>query len=441
MLSFYLKNILTILRNCSFHLKEYKNFRILHKTGIVLFNYGAFGGAPKRFTNLFIYLNKHYPGDFYYFTNFFMLNQIREIYPDIDTSNIITVDKNSENKYLTESAPGAPRSYRKVILDPLGSDKKASFARKIYWYYKNMLRQYKYYRTIENYRVKFDIKVFCGVFSGILPLVFYLNKNQRKASVIFSNMDSWFCDVHRDMKKLWYRKYYSYNFAMENCDVADFLSPYILNGIKEIGVRLKDESVFVSPCSFIDYSKCKYSEKKKPEVVFCSRLEPDKNPLLYLEVAKEILKSHSAIKFHLLGEGSLVNEIKQYIEVNNLGENINFSFHKNPPELFGKTLIFVSLQTSTNYPSQSLLEAMACGNAVVASDTGDTHLLVNENNGILVPLNVKKISGAIESLLNEKELALKLGRQGSNDVRTRHNIENYSNYFLGLIQKAYTKNF
>jgi glycosyltransferase involved in cell wall biosynthesis len=413
----------------------------LHKTGIVLFNYGAFGGAPKRFTNLFIYLNKHHHGDIYYFTNFFMLNQIREIYPDIDTSNIYTIDKNSENKYLIETSPNSPRSYRKVILDPLGIDKKASFARKIYWYYKNKLRQYNYWRTIENYRKKFDIKVFCGVFSGILPLVFYMNKKPQKASVIFSNMDSWFCDVHRDMKKLWYRKYYSYNFAMENCDVADFLSPYILNGVKEIGVRLKAENVSVSPCSFIDYSKCKDGEKKNPEVVFCSRLEPDKNPLLYLEAAKAILKNHPDIKFHLLGEGSLVNEIKQYIEENNLGENINFTFHKNPPELFSRTLIFVSLQASTNYPSQSLLEAMACGNAVVASDTGDTRMLVNENNGILVPLNAEKIAVAIEFLLNRKEHALKLGRQGSNDVRTGHNIENYSNYFLGLVQKAYEKIF
>jgi len=413
----------------------------LHKTGIVLFNYGAFGGAPKRFTNLFMHLNKNYPGDFYYFTNSFMLNQIREIYPDIETSNIITIDKNKENKYLIRSTPGVPRSYRKVILDPLGTDERASFARKTYWYYKNKLRQYNYWKTIENYRRKFDMKVFCGVFSGILPLVFYMNRKPQKASVIFSNMDSWFCDVHRDMKKLWYRKYYSYNFAMENCDVADFLSPYILDGVKELGVRLKTESVSVSPCSFIDYSKCKDSENKKPEVVFCSRLEPDKNPLLYLEAAKVILKNHPDIKFHLLGEGSLVNEIKRYIEENNLGKNINFTFHKNPPELFSRTLIFVSLQTSTNYPSQSLLEAMACGNAVVASDTGDTRLLVNENNGILVPLNVKMITEAIESLLNRKDLALKLGRRSSNDVRTRHNIENYSNYFLGLIQKAYEKNF
>jgi glycosyltransferase involved in cell wall biosynthesis len=411
------------------------------KTGIILFNYGAFGGAPKRFTNLYIHLIKKYPDDFYYFTNLYMFNQIKEIYPEIDTSNIVIIEKSERNKYLIENSKDSPKVYRKVYLDPLGTDKKASLPRKIYWFYKNKLRQFNYYRIIDKNRRELGIKVFCGVFSGVLPLVFYLGKKRPEASVIYTDMDSWFCDVHPDMKKLWYRKYYSYNFALENCDAVDFLSPYILEGVKQLGVKLKEENISVSPCSFTDYSRCTAGSKRKLEVAFCSRLEPDKNPLLYLECAKDILKRHPKVKFHLLGEGSLVNEVKQYIDSNNLGGNINFVFHKNPPEVFSETSIFLSLQNSTNYPSQSLLEAMACGNAVVASDTGDTRLLINEKNGILVPLEPNRITKAIEKLINNKELALKMGKQGSKDVRTVHNIEHYTDYFLGIVQKAYNKNF
>lgn len=406
-----------------------------------MFNYGAFGGAQKRFTYLFIYLYNRYPGYFYYFTNNFMFKQIKEIYPDIDASNIIIVDKNTENKYLIESPKDSPRIYRKVNLDPLGVDKHASFMRKIYWYYKNKLRQFNYFKIIDKYRKELDIKVFCGIFSGVLPLVFYLNNKHPDASVIFSNMDSWFCDVHSDMKKLWYRKYYSYNYAMENCDAVDFLSPYILEGVKEIGVNINEENVSVSPCSFTDYSKCCIEEKKNIEIAFCSRLEPDKNPILYLEAANAIKRKYPDVKFHLLGEGSLVNEIKQFINSHNLAESVNFGFHNNPPEIFSKTTIFVSLQKNTNYPSQSLLEAMACGNAVVASDAGDTSLLINENNGILVQLELNSIIKALEKLINQKELALQMGKTGSTSVRKIHNIENYSKYFLELVQKAYSKNF
>ena len=413
----------------------------MHKTGIILFNYGAFGGAVKRYTNLFIHLNKLYPKRFYYFTNAYMFNQIKEIYPELDTSNIFTINKNEKNSYLLENLEDSPRIYRKVYLDPLGTNKNASLPRKIYWFHKNKLKQFNYYRIIDRYRKELGIKVFLGVFSGGLPLVFYLNKKPHRVSVIFSNMDSWFCDVHQDMKKLWYRKYYSYNYIMENSDIVDFLSPYILNGVKEIGLKINEERISVSPCSFIDYSGCIEGEKKNTEVVFCSRLEPDKNPMLFLSAAKEILKKHPSVKFHLLGEGSLVNEIKDFIEANNLLGKVNFGFHKNPPEVFSKTTIFASLQKSTNYPSQSLLEAMACGNAVVASDVGDTGLLINENNGILVPLELNKITEAIENLITHKEFALSLGRRGSSDVRSVHNIDNFTNYFLGLINKAYSKNF
>lgn len=413
----------------------------MEKTGIILFNYGAFGGAPKRFTNLYIHLIKSNPEDFYYFTNLYMYNQIKDIYPEIDTSNIIIIEKSERNKYLIENSKDSPKVYKKVFLDPLGTDEKASLPRKIYWFYKNKLKQFNFYKIIDKYRKELGIKVFCGVFSGVLPLVFYLGKKHPEASIIYTDMDSWFCDVHPDMKKLWYRKYYSYNFALENCDVVDFLSPYIYEGVKKIGVKLKEENVSVSPCSFADYSKCITGRKKHFEIAFCSRLEPDKNPMLYLESARNILSRHPEVKFHLLGEGSIVNELQQFISSNNLGESIRFVFHKNPPEVFSETTIFVSLQKHTNYPSQSLLEAMACGNAVVASDTGDTRLLINEKNGILVPLESERITEAIEKLINNKELALKMGRQGNKDVRAIHNIERYANYFLGVIHQAYNKNF
>ena len=84
---------------------------------------------------------------------------------------------------------------------------------------------------------------------------------------------------------------------------------------------------------------------------------------------------------------------------------------------------------------------MACGNAVVASDVGDTRMLVNDENGILVPLEHGEIVNAIEKLINDKALAVKMGKAGSRAVRSRHNIENYTDYFLGLVQKAYVKNF
>jgi len=406
-----------------------------------MFHNSAFGGAVKRYTNLFLYLNKKYPGRFYFFVNKHLFNQIIEIYGEVDFANIRIVSSYINKNYENIEHKNIPRYYRNTSTDPYEIDKKTTFARKVYWFYKNKLKQYLLYRNIEKCRKELDVKLLFGVFSGVMPLAFYFSKTHKKVGTIFSDMDSWFLDVFPDMKTFWYRKYYSFNYALENCDSIDFLSSYILEGVKKTGVKIREDSVSVAPCSFSDYSKCSAGKKHGVEIAFASRLEHKKNPIMYLEAAKEILKYYPDIKFYILGEGSLVNEITRYIEFNKLEKNIFFSFHKNPPDLFKKTRIFVSLQTNTNYPSQSILEAMACGNAIIATNTGDTHLFINEKNGILIKPGLNELVSGLKMLINNLELTDSLGENAREFVLKNHTIEKYSSYFLGVLRNTYTRVF
>jgi glycosyltransferase involved in cell wall biosynthesis len=412
-----------------------------YKTAIVIFNNRAFGGAPKRYTNLFLYLNKQYPGCFYLIVNSHLFNQLKEIYDDIDTTHIRIVDNNSSKTYTKQIKTTRPRHYKYTLTDPYEIDRNTYLPRKIYWYYKNKLKQYLLFKTIERFRKEIDIKVFCGVFSGVMPLVFYFNQKPQKAGIIFSNMDSWFSEVLPDMKTFWYRKYYSFNYALENCDSVDFLSPYIIEGVRKRGVKINENTVSIAPCSFSDYSKCSSSKKKNFEIAFCARLEPDKNPLLYLEAVNVISKRHPGIKFHLLGEGSLVAEIENFIRVNNLSRVVNFSFHKNPSDIFKETTVFVSLQKNTNYPSQSVLEAMSCGNVTIATDVGDTRCFLNNNSGILIKPDKDELVNAMEFLINNEELARDMGNSAREYIIGSHTIEKYSQYFIELIEKTYKKVF
>ncbi len=420
-------------------------FNSVPKTAFVLFNNGAFGGAEKRFSGLFCYLNAKYPGKFYFFINNHLLGQINRIFGDFPINNIRIVDLNipdppTINAYNSDpqhnNSVSEPRIFKDIIPDPLEVDRKAGFARKIYWFQKNKMRQRKLYNIIERYRQELGIEVFMGIFSGVLPLVFYLDQNPRSAAVIFSDMDSWFSDVQADMKTLWYRKYYSFNYALENSDIVDFLSPYIIEGVKKRNIRLNKERISITACSAVDYSKCRLGSKEKFEIAFCGRLEPDKNPLLYLEAAHEILKQYPLVKFHILGEGSLVNEVNGYLDSNKLRDKINFQFHKNPPEVFAQTSVFVSLQTGTNYPSLSVIESMACGNAIIASNTGDTGLLVNVNNGLLVDLTLNSIVSAMRNLIDNPQKTNRLGSNAREFVMKEHTLEKESDYYMNLFINA-----
>lgn len=411
------------------------------KTAIIMFHNSAFGGAVKRYTNLFLYLHKKYPGRFYFFVNEHLFNQIKEIYKETDFENIKVVNSYVPKENSNNDNQNTPRYYRNTSQDPYETDRKARFARKVYWYFKNRYKQYLLYKNIERLRKKHDIKILYGVFSGVMPLVFYFNDKPKRTGIIFSDMDSWFSDVLPDMKTLWYRKYYSFNNALENSDYIDFLSPYILEGVKNRGIKIKEDSVSVAPCSFSDYSKCSTAEKQGIEIAFAARLEPNKNPMLYLEAANEILKSRSDVIFHLLGEGSLVNHINRFIEINKLEKNVFFSFHKNPPDIFQKTRIFVSLQTNTNYPSQSVLEAMACENAIIATNTGDTGLFVSETNGILIKPELNELVSALKTLIKNLELTDSLGVNAREFVLKNHTIDKFSGYFLSVLQNTYIKVF
>jgi glycosyltransferase involved in cell wall biosynthesis len=419
-------------------IKENLNF----KTGIVVFNNGAFGGAAKRVANLFLHLNRLYGDNFYFFVNKHLYNQIKNVYGSLPDEYIRIIDiKDPVDNLSGSSLTNEPQYFKDVIESPVDVDKRTGYFRKVYRFFKNKHRQREIFKQIENYRAEFDIKVLNGWSAGVLPLAFYFKDSIRRASVVFSDTDSWFTDVDEDTDKLWYRKYYSYNHVLENSDLLDFLSPYILKGVKLKGVVLDEEKIMVSPCSFVDYSKCKIGDKKNIEIAFCARLEPDKNPLLYLEAAKELLKKHPEVKFHLLGEGTLVYEIKNFIQSNELGNSVNFSFLKQPSEIFTNTSVFVSLQTGTNYPSQSVLEAMACGNAIVASNRGDTELLINNKNGVLINLDVKSLIVTLDNLIKNPEETFRLGFEGSVYVRKEHTIEKYAEYFLNILNLAYNKHF
>lgn len=406
--------------------------------GIVHFNYGTFGGAEKRYSLLYRYLFEKNDGNIYYFINYHFYQQLKDILPDLPFTNVRIIDLKRNIRVNKKIIDHDTRQSRISVSQ---DDNKAQIFRKIYWYYKNLLRNYRLFKQLDIYRKKYNIKVFLGIFSGILPLVFYLKHRPRKAAIIFSDMDSWFSNVYPDMNKNWYKKYYSFNYALENSDVIDFLSPFIYQGVAERGLKIDLNNVSICPCSFIDYSNCKSGNKEDFEIAFASRLEPDKNPLLFLRGAQSILNKYTNVKFHLLGEGSLTDEVQNFISANKLSSKINFQYHKNPPEIFAETSVFVSIQTTNNYPSQSVLEAMACSNAIIASDVGDTKMFVNEKNGILINLNLDSLVSALEYLIRNPAKTKELGDNAKKFVKLNHNIEKTENYYNELFQKAYDKVF
>lgn len=386
-----------------------------------------FAGAQKRFTQLVKYLSVFQPHNYYFIITWDLYHKILEIFPDYPSQNLIPIGlKTSSNK----------RNSKYYNQSKSNVNNHPGLIKQIYRFFNNYKFQKKYFKEIDQIKKDKNIKCFLGIYNGIIPLYFYLMKKKRDVGVIFCDMDSWFSDVLPKENKYWYRKYSSFNYALENSDIIDFLSPFILEGVKNRGIKIKQESVSITPCSFTDYSKCKIGDKHTFQVAFAGRLEKDKNPEIFLNAAIVLSKKYPEIIFHIMGEGRLSADVQSQITTSGLSNIIFHGFHSRPTDILADTSVFVSLQSTNNYPSQSVLEAMGCGNAIIATDVGDTRKFINEKNGILINLDIEKLTDAIKSLYLDKDLREQLGRNAYDYVRQNHTVEKMADYYISLFDNC-----
>ena len=188
-----------------------------------------------------------------------------------------------------------------------------------------------------------------------------------------------------------------------------------------------DIKVTSSPCSFIDYRHTEI-QSKEMLLTFSGYFRAYKGVHLIIEALKKCMETCTELKVQFLGKGDLEGVIRYELASFVQSGRVEIGYTKNPIEKLKKSLIFVSLQQKENYPSQSLLEAMACGNAIVATNVGLTNLLVNKNTGILIDYDVEQLSEAILELCKNKSKATDLGENGRQLVMESHTVERFWDY-------------
>jgi glycosyltransferase involved in cell wall biosynthesis len=192
----------------------------------------------------------------------------------------------------------------------------------------------------------------------------------------------------------------------------------------------------VNPCSFIDYSKT-YVNNKEPIVVFMGSLISAKNPLLFIEAMKAVIARVPGVRGYVLGKGRLDGKIGALIRQYGLEGTIIKGFQLNPEDILARALIFVSIQEQDNYHSQALMEAMACGCAIVASNVGQTPELISSDVGFRVSLTPEDIANRIVWLLEHPDVAEELGQNARKKVMTEQTVERFASYIDDLYEDAH----
>jgi glycosyltransferase involved in cell wall biosynthesis len=124
-----------------------------------------------------------------------------------------------------------------------------------------------------------------------------------------------------------------------------------------------------------------------PVFLAVGRLSPQKD-FSNLIRAFALLRKHRAARLIILGEGETRSELEAQIEALGVGEDVSLpGFVQNPYAYMSQATTFVLSSRWEGLPTV-LIEAMACGCAVVATDcpSGPQEILADGKYGLLVPI-------------------------------------------------------
>ncbi len=183
------------------------------------------------------------------------------------------------------------------------------------------------------------------------------------------------------------------------------------------------------------------SVAKKNHIIFASRLTIAKRPILFVEAIR-ILKERgvnlSDWHFYIFGKGNQEEEVKLKAEAYHLTDVLSIGHHPNLTEIFSKSKCFVSTQDFENFPSLSMNEAMASGNAIISRNVGQTHLFVKDMvNGILLKQdNENGLADAIEYYISHPEIHSGMAQQSIKLTEEVHTFNNFKNQTESFWQKT-----
>lgn len=159
-----------------------------------------------------------------------------------------------------------------------------------------------------------------------------------------------------------------------------------------------------------------------PTVVFAGRLDPQKDPFLFLEAALHVSQVDSQSQFLMVGEGPLRGEIEQWIRDHQMSGRVHLAgWSDNLGGILRSSACFV-LSSRWEGMANVLLEAMAAGTPVVTTDVeGVRDLVTNGTTGrIAVMPDPLAVSPAILEVLRDPAVSAARAAKAQDIVRERH---------------------
>lgn len=172
-------------------------------------------------------------------------------------------------------------------------------------------------------------------------------------------------------------------------------------------------------------------------VFFIGRLSEEKGPDIFLEVAKKVIKEHKDVKFFIIGNGPMEENITRTINKINSQNLVYLDYQTEIARYISSADVFILSSKIEGFPL-SILEAMAMEVVVVASNVGGVSDIIDDGeNGFLInKLIPNEFADKLELLYNDKDLLKRISKSGRATVKTKFSTQiladNYKKLYLNL---------
>lgn len=177
-------------------------------------------------------------------------------------------------------------------------------------------------------------------------------------------------------------------------------------------------------------------KKTESDIVLLSiaNLLPYKDYYTVINALKVLKSKNIKFQYHIVGEGSQRDKILQQIEDEGLTNCISMhgSIKDTKPFLYGSD-IFIHSSVGEGL-SNAILEAMAAGLPIIATNTGGTPELINESNGRLFDLfDVESLCQHLNELMFNGDLRKNLGKESRKLSMSKFSIKNMIVTYVDII--------
>lgn len=168
-------------------------------------------------------------------------------------------------------------------------------------------------------------------------------------------------------------------------------------------------------------------------MIYPANLTAEKNHIMLFKALKEVLKKHKNVRLLCPGHTELLNEYENDVKNLNIADKVEFLGYRRDIEYLA-ALSDVSLSASVREGLPvNLIEAMAIGNAIVATDVRGNRDLVRDGvNGFIVNIgDYKLMADRICRLLESPELIEKFRKVNLESVKS-FSVEAVNNQLVGI---------